>query len=372
MWFQNRRARGKKQSRTGSVSQRSQVREERLKRNLASIARQAAIMAATTAQRFGALQSQSQSLSVPQPPDTVPQMIHIQQQPHEIEQQHQPREIGQQHQPREIGQQQQQQELQNEQMETQGDEGLSQHHQQLEPAQSLPQELQQQLEPHQNSGREAGGLQQRQAGVSGPSQLSSLLLQTPSPAAPLASSTGADDPLPPHSDPISTLPLQPPVVFNSHSSTICYFPHHPGPSHPPPPHNPLLQHTQQTHSMYIFPTTLTPPLAMSHSHPPVPPIPHLHPPNPLFYSHSSSLQPNQHQQHQQHLTAGGGGGSSASSPGPDTSSPVTAANRSHSAPSSLSAPTGSDTTQALSERAGQSRERLSSHDPQPSPDPPHQ
>ena len=44
VWFQNRRARGKKQSRTGSVSERSKYREHRLRLTLAGMASQGVVI----------------------------------------------------------------------------------------------------------------------------------------------------------------------------------------------------------------------------------------------------------------------------------------------------------------------------------------
>ena len=77
--------------------------------------------------------------------------------------------------------------------------------------------------PHNNT----GDLSNNQLQIPAPFSLLESASQGSS--IPTTTSGGAENPsfpLPLHSDPTLT-PEQPPVVFNSHSSTICYFPQQP-------------------------------------------------------------------------------------------------------------------------------------------------
>ena len=70
VWFQNRRARGKKQARTGSISHRSRLREHRLRINLTLISRQAVLLSAASQGHGSAInpQSISQNHQFQEPP----------------------------------------------------------------------------------------------------------------------------------------------------------------------------------------------------------------------------------------------------------------------------------------------------------------
>ena len=380
VWFQNRRARGKKQSRTGSVSRRSIIRDQRLKSNLASIARQTALMTAA-ARRFGA----------PQPQSPLQSQQQFTQHQKSLEVPSQPLELpGQPQQQLELpGQAQQQLELPHGQLEEHGShpqqiqqlqiqqlQGMEQSHldqQQLQVQTESQQMLeQQQTELQQESGENNEVPTSPTITSSGSIEISQLQISSPFTRPPAttdlpttAGSVATESPsFPAHSDSANTLSSQeiPHMVFSSNSSTICYFPQ-PTPqqslSPNPSTHHHLMsgansatalnvpQPQSQSHSATYF----SPP-SLANSQHPLPSFQHLYSPNPSFqFPHpsapSNSLRslfpsPFYHYQPRQpyhHMgLVGGRTGSSMSSPGESISPVLGAGDRSHSAPSSVSLP----------------------------------
>ena len=327
------------------MSHRSHAREERLKLHLATIARRADLMKAA-ARRFALQHAQNPAFN-----------IQLQSQPL-LEQQQQ--------------QQQQQQLAEQHQLENQPSmavaSGVHPTQEMVEQQFSLqdqppqPQHEQQETSsgeargstPHNNT----GDLSNNQLQISAPFSL----LESASQDSSIATTTsgGAENPsfpLPLHSE---TLTLeQPSVVFNSHSSTICYFPQQ-------PPNQDQSNQTQfsnlplhQPHPMYVFPQAQGPPQ-------PLPPIQHLYPPNPPFHFPSPSqfrplLPPPSTPPHHLRVEPR----RSMSFPGGEISPQDDAdGDRSLSAPSSVATTSGAGgNSQPAGERAGPQQERLPSSSP---------
>ena len=386
------------------MSRKSLIREQRLKANLASIARQGALMTAAT-HGFGAPQPQSPPLALQSQQQFTQHQKSLELPGHSQQQLQLP------------GQAQHQLELPHGQLEEHGSHpqqiqlnqpwGMEQSHlaqQQLQVWTESQQMLeQQQTELQQESGENNEVPTSPTITSSGSIEISQLQISSPFTRPPegtdlptTAGCVATEGPsFPARSDSADALSSQeiPHVVFSTNSSTICYFPQTTPQQSLSPNHsthhlisgansvtalNVPLPQSQSHSATYRFPPSL------AHSQQPLPSFQHLYSPNPSFqFPHpsapSNSLRslfppPFYHYQPPQPShpmgLVGGRTGRAVSSPGESISPVPRAGGRSHSAPSSVSLPVRGAGAQQPLDRAGAGalQERPSPLDPhQPTP-----